>query len=202
MTAGAGVGVKYATGTTAHDTVTAVKASASEVTLTAKSTGTAGNSIATTETMTNGSFGGHATLFGGAALVPGQIETANTIKIGNNAEACIDNLVAAITGGEGEGTTYGDGTVEHATVTAAKTTSATMTATAKTKGTAGNAIDIAENDTNTSWASAAVKLSGGVNGTVGVDKDILIDTSYLYIAVDDNTITDTNWRRISLGSAY
>lgn len=60
----AGSGTLYGTGTLPHATVTAEDGAGDTVVLTAKSTGTAGNSIATSETMTNASFGS-ATLAGG-----------------------------------------------------------------------------------------------------------------------------------------
>jgi hypothetical protein len=62
----AGAGTTYAAATTLHPTVSAV-GGASTVVLTAKSDGVAGNSIDTTETLTNGSFGG-AVLSGGVDL--------------------------------------------------------------------------------------------------------------------------------------
>jgi hypothetical protein len=45
-------------------------------------------------------------------------------------------------------------------------------------------------------------LEGGVDGTVGTKGDCYADDTYLYIAKDDNTTADSNWRRIDLGSAY
>lgn len=58
-------GTDYATATTEHPTIEATASNATTVSLRAKSAGTAGNSLATTETSTNASFGG-ATLSGGA----------------------------------------------------------------------------------------------------------------------------------------
>lgn len=66
INAGAGVGTTYSTGTLVHPTVTAVSDGVHTVVVTAKTGGTAGNSIATTETHAFGSWGG-ATLSGGAA---------------------------------------------------------------------------------------------------------------------------------------
>jgi hypothetical protein len=60
----AGSGTVYGTGTVAHPTVSAVAGSGDTMDLTADTAGTAGNAIATTETMTLGSFGA-ATLTGG-----------------------------------------------------------------------------------------------------------------------------------------
>lgn len=63
---GPGRGTDYATATTDHPDVTATDGAGTTVVITAKVDGTAGNSIATTETLTNGSFGA-ATLENGAA---------------------------------------------------------------------------------------------------------------------------------------
>ena len=64
ITLGAGAGTKYAAATTLHPSVTAAAGAGDTMDVTAKSAGTPGNSIATTEALTNGSFGG-ATLSGG-----------------------------------------------------------------------------------------------------------------------------------------
>jgi hypothetical protein len=63
---GSGAGTKYATAMTLHPTVSAVNGAGNTVVVTAKTAGTAGNALASTETLTNGSFGG-ATLAGGEA---------------------------------------------------------------------------------------------------------------------------------------
>lgn len=68
ITLGAGSGTLYAASTTLHPTVTAAAGAGDTMDVTAKDKGTAGNTIATTETLTNGSFGG-ATLSGGAGDV-------------------------------------------------------------------------------------------------------------------------------------
>ena len=65
ITLGAGSGTLYAASTTLHPTVTAAAGAGDTMDATAKSTGTGGNSIATTETLTNGSWGA-ATLSGGS----------------------------------------------------------------------------------------------------------------------------------------
>jgi len=61
----AGAGTTYGTGTTAHPTVTVAAGTGDTMDLTADTAGEAGSAIATTETLTNGSFGA-ATLTGGA----------------------------------------------------------------------------------------------------------------------------------------
>jgi len=77
--------------------------------------------------------------------------------------------------------------------------------TAKTKGAAGNAIVTTQtltHESNIFDADTLGTTTAGVNGTVGSAKDQKIDNSYLYVAIADNTVSDTNWRRISLGNAY
>jgi hypothetical protein len=61
----AGAGSLYGTGTTAHPTVSVVAGAGDTMDLTADTAGETGNSIATTETLTNGSFAA-VTLTGGA----------------------------------------------------------------------------------------------------------------------------------------
>lgn len=61
----AGAGTIYGTGTVAHAQVSAATGAGDTMVATARTAGVAGNSIATTETMTNGSWGA-ATLTGGA----------------------------------------------------------------------------------------------------------------------------------------
>ena len=85
---------------------------------------------------------------------------ANEVDIGGDAEGSIDNLVAAITEAATEGTTYGSGTVVHPTVTAAKASASTMTVTARSEGTGGNAIACTETAANASFGAAV--LSGGL----------------------------------------
>lgn len=77
INAEAGIGTDYSTGTLVHPTVSATASAAHTVSLEARTGGTAGNSIATTETLANGSFG-DVTLTGGLA-------GADTIavKVGN-----------------------------------------------------------------------------------------------------------------------
>lgn len=65
INAAAGAGSTYGTGTTGHPTVGAAAGTGDTVDLTADTAGEAGNAIATTETLTNGSFGA-TTLTGGA----------------------------------------------------------------------------------------------------------------------------------------
>jgi len=73
---------------------------------------------------------------GGGATVGG---TANEVLVGGSVQSDLANLVAAVQGGTGAGTTYGLPTVTNASASAvAGTTTATFTA--KIAGTAGNSI--------------------------------------------------------------
>lgn len=65
ITLGSGAGTTYAESMTVHTLVTAKAAAGDTMAVTARGPGTASNTVATTETMTSGSFGG-ATLSGGA----------------------------------------------------------------------------------------------------------------------------------------
>lgn len=81
------------------------------------------------------------------------------VLIGLSATASLQNLVAAITLGAGAGTLYGTGTTLHPTVTAAMGVGATMLATAKLSGIAGNLIAVASGVTLGVWATPT--LLGG-----------------------------------------
>jgi hypothetical protein len=130
------------------------------------------------------------------------IGAAYDVLIGASASDTIDNLIAAINGAAGEGSTYGTGTVAHESVTAAKEDTDKLVVTAKTKGESGNSIAIAKTVANATWADDATALSGGIDGTVGVANETCADGSYLYHCIATNTVADANWRRIDLGSAY
>ena len=40
----------------------------------------------------------------------------------------------------------------------------------------------------------------GVDGTVGLQWDVLVDAGFIYIAVANNTVADGNWERATLAS--
>jgi hypothetical protein len=86
ITLGAGSGTLYAASTTVHPTVTAAAGAGDTMDATAKVQGTAGNTIATTETLGSGSWGG-ATLSGGAGdlviLGSGELPANTTAAIGS-----------------------------------------------------------------------------------------------------------------------
>lgn len=93
----AGSGTLYGSSTVVHPTVQAFNIDATHLYLRAKTGGTAGNSLASTETMTNGSFGG-ATFSGGSAAT-GVVDvswtptkegtyTARAVDDGTNTATC------------------------------------------------------------------------------------------------------------------
>jgi hypothetical protein len=86
ITLGSGAGTLYAASTTLHPTVTAAAGAGDTMDATAKKKGETGNSIATTDTMASGSWGG-ATLSGGTGLVHilalGELPTQTTVAIGS-----------------------------------------------------------------------------------------------------------------------
>lgn len=138
--------------------------------------GIAGNAIATTETFT-----AVTNVFAADKLAGGaDCSAANAITA----------LVSAITASDtqGVGAIDGDGN--------------TVVLTADVAGVDGNDIVVGVVMANGSFADAATELAGGINGTVGTAGEIHMDSSYVYIAIDDNAITDANWRRIEVGSAY
>ena len=121
---------------------------------------------------------------------------------GTTADTTMENLIKAINATGTAGVEYFAGTLIHPTVSAGTLAAHAFTATAKTKGVAGNSIAIAEASTHLSWAAGAVFLSGGIDGTVGVANETCADASYLYHCLATNTIADANWRRFTVGSVY
>lgn len=171
ITAGAGAGTLYGTGTAAHPDVTAVNGAGDTMDVTANVVGAAANSIATTETGGNMSFG-NATLTGGLdadtvtvgdevyTIQAALVDAPNNVLEGATANDTVDNLVAAINGAAGAGTTYGTGTPVNALATAANGGGDTLDATAVEPGTIGNAVVTLESSANASWGGGT--LSGGV----------------------------------------
>ncbi len=96
---------------------------------------------------------------------------ANEVEVGATASDSIDNLIAAINGAAGGGTTYGSNTLIHPTVTAAVGAGDTMGLVAKSAGTAGNLITTTETLVgNGSWGAAT--LTGATGGTTEGDVNI------------------------------
>ena len=157
-----------------HTLVSAGDFASDDVTITALVGGVAGDEIATTETFTAGT-----NVFAAAVLGSGADCTAPN---------AVTALVAAITASDTQGVGAADGAGD------------TVVLTADVKGVAGNDIDVAETMANGAFVATA--LAGGVDGTVGAMNQVKLDDTYLYVCVADNGISDANWRRITLGSAY
>lgn len=100
--------------------------------------------------------------------------TANNVLIGADNTTMAANLAAAINAGAGAGTTYGTGTVANAAVTASAT-AGVVTVTAKTAGSVGNSVTVAETLTNGSWAGGATSLAGGSDPSTAGQVTIFID---------------------------
>lgn len=50
------------------------------------------------------------------------------------------------------------------------------------------------------WAGGATALSGGVDGTIGVKNQIVVDATNVYMCTATNTIADANWKKLVLQS--
>lgn len=169
--------------------------------------GTPVNAVASTGTITsnntNVSDGDTITVNGRVYRFKNTPAAINDIDIGADADGSLTNLRSAINNTGTEGTDYYTGTTINSDVSCGAVTAHAVILTAKTKGVIGNDITLTKNAvTLTLSGLSSGKLSGGVNGTIGVANQLLADASYIYHAIAANTIADANWRRIALGSAY
>lgn len=103
---------------------------------------------------------------------------AYDVDIGADETGTAANLVAAINGGAGEGTTYGTGTEAHPDVSAANT-AGVLTATALVTGTAGNSIAVSEVGSAASWGAAALSGGTGESYVEGTDYTMNYDSGLL-----------------------
>ena len=128
----------------------------------------AGATVAATGTLTltgNAVAGETVTIGGVTYEFVSALVGAYDVLIGAAATNTLDNLIAAINGAAGEGTTYGTGTDQHPTVTAAAGAGDTMDVTAASSGAAGNSIGTTETMTAGSWGSTALTGGSDDNGT-------------------------------------
>ena len=157
-------GTQYAASTVQHPTVSAAVVG-TNVVLTARTPGTAGNSIPTVEAFTAvGNVFDAATL---GTTTPGVDALPNTdghILVGANVAATQANIVAAVNLTGTPGTQYAAATTLHPTVSAA-IVGPNLVFTAKTTGPAGNAIATTETFTAAGNVFGAATLAGGVNAT-------------------------------------
>jgi phage tail sheath protein FI len=116
------------------------------------------------------------------------VDAANNVFIGGSDTAALNNLVSAITGGAGAGTTYGTGTVANASASAMVTSPGlTVLVWAILGGTAGNSV--ATTTTGGTMTFGAVTLLGGT------DNDAKTAT-----LTSPSTVGGTNASRISAAS--
>ena len=150
--------------------------SANDSVITAFIGGTIGNSIVTTETFT-----AETNVFAAGTLESGTDCTdVNTVS----------KIITAITNNDTEG------------VGATDAGGNSITLTADAAGVLGNSITLSKTMTNSNFTDDVTNLIGGINGTVVEGTKFMIDTSYLYVRVNGNTVSGKNWRRVSIGSAY
>jgi hypothetical protein len=159
---------------TPHTLVSAGAFVADDCTITALVGGTLGNAIATTET-----FFTVTNVFAAVTLLTGTDCTAANAVIA---------IVAAITALDTQGVGAADGAGN------------TVDMTADVAGTTGNNITTAATMANGAFTDT--ELGGGINGTVGLGGNTMVDATYRYVAITDNTVADANWRRIVVGETY
>lgn len=131
--------------------------------------------------------------FKASATLSGHIAIAGTLS------GTQTNIIAAINGTDSLNTA-------NSLVSAGTFSTNVLTLTARTKGLAGTNIVTTETftaATNVFNATTLGATTEGVNGTIALNGgECYIDDNYLYYCISANTVSDTNWRRISLGSAY
>jgi len=150
-------------------------------------------------------------------LTIGAIGTAgDTFTIGNKVFTCVANGTANEDGEVNIGTDKAtfqtavkaaiNGTdgynVAHTQVVCGTISGDNYPITAIVPGVAANTIPTTSDFTAGGNLFVAATLGSGVDGTIGVHGQPMVDASYLYICIVDNTIVDKNWRRVSLGSAF
>lgn len=225
---GTGDGSDYFAGTLAHPDVVATTNTDTVQTILAKVPGVTPNAYVTTETSAHlawadttlgggtGNSNPGVTTAGATITINGRVytfvdalsETAadaiiDQVLYGGSEAVALDNLKVAINAGATAGTNYSTGTVVNADVTAGTNTNTTQVITAKVKGVIGDLITTTETLANTVWDAVTLGTEvAGVDGTVGLLNETCVDASYFYHAIAANAIADTNWRRITLGSAY
>jgi hypothetical protein len=149
------------------------------------------DSVSDTETVTIGDDVYEFDTDGTEDITEGNIRV--DVSGGATASDAVTALVTAITGNT------------EATYSAVDGDGDTVVVTYETKGTVGNSVEVETDCADASWGSEVATLGDtteGVDGTVAVKGQMYADASYLYFAVADNATDDTNWRRVSLGSAY
>jgi hypothetical protein len=136
--------------------------------------GTAGDAVTSTETFDDG-----GNIFSGVTFASGvDCIAATAITALAAANAALDTAGVACVDGTGD----------------------TMDLSADVAGVLGNAIVLAETGANLAFTAGAVLMTGGVDGSVGEAFAMLVDGSYIYVALAENTIVDANWVRAAIAS--
>lgn len=103
---------------------------------------------------------------------------------GATASAAVTALVAAITASDTQGVGAADGTGD------------VVNLTADVKGAAANSIATTTDCTNATFAAA--KLGNGVDGTVGLKGQIMVDASYIYVSTAVSTVAESHWEKVAI----
>lgn len=115
------------------------------------------------------------------------------VEIGATLLDSLANLVNAVIGGAGEGTTYGTGTTANEDVDAQSLPVNQIIVIALVAGTAGNSIPVSTDDGNGDWGSGVTELSGGVD----IPDPSMFKTQHLPAgasSVDSVTIVRRSWK--------
>lgn len=148
-------GTKYSLGTDPNPEMTAGSLSSHAFTVTARVTGTVGNSYAKAEDDAHLDWDGSGgVMTGGVDTVPFQV------KIGGSAAATLDNIKSAVNLTGTAGTEYSVGTVANELATATTNADTTQDFEAITPGTPGNSVTFTEGLDN-----ATISGSGTLGGT-------------------------------------
>ena len=130
-------------------------------------------------------------------VAAGTAEAWGEVNLGADLAATKPLLVAAINGDEFN--------PANTLVTAGDFSTHAMTITARTKGTAANAIETTETFTSGSNTWAGATMTGGVNGTFPGDYagpyEMLVHGGYLYVNISDlaeEGVTVDSWYRVQL----
>lgn len=183
-------GTDFAASMTANSDASIAAFSGDAAVLTAKTAGAAGDTVATTHTLTHAS-----NQFDGATLgtttagldadtvtidtnvytwasTVGPDDAANTIAVGADLAAAKVNFVAAINASGTPNTEYSQNTKIHPTVSAAAFSGDACVLTARSAGTAGNSIATTE-----TFAATNNQFDGGVLGTTTAGADAVPTTA-------------------------
>ena len=121
----------------------------------------------------------------------------NEVLVGISDSASLDNLIAAINGAAGAGTTYSTGTVRPSGVSAGAGAGDTMDLSATVAGVSGNTILTASSLTAGGWS--APSLFGGVDATEASRGDMMQDSVKLYVAIADVLKSSmTGWTEVGI----